>query len=598
MDPQKEKPRITAEMTLPEVIQQYPATRAVFDRYGLQGCGGPTGPYETIEWFARMHGVDLSQLLQELNSVAICEPTTPSYRPTLADRIYRPFFTGGILTVLTLGCVWGAINLLLMGRKGDFGAVDYSWVLAHGHAMVFGFLGFFIMGFAYQAIPRLKHTHLPKPSVALASLPLMAGGLLFQTLGHLYSPRPGYLPLGLIGGFLQILSVLLFCHIMYLAIKYSGKPEPFDAFIYVGSGWFLIASLLNPVIFYLFENAPSYESFLFRVATFNIPYRDIQLLGIAVVFILGVSLRFLPHAYGLREPSPRWRNFLLWGVNSAIILAIASFLARRFTGNPWWMLINWLSSWVLFIAALGSPFQYGLFRQTQHSDRSLKFIRAGYLWFIIAMAMLVLVPVYNLGIYMPITGSRIPFSHAFFGAYRHALTVGFLTLMIVGVSSKVVPTLSGLEIKRTPSLWPSFLLLNVGNLARVTTEIATDFTRSAYAWMGWTGFIEVAGLLLWAWELYRNTRAGDALIQQALLSPPQPSSTVTEISPEVKVGDILSAYPETLDIFLKYGFTPLKHEWARKTLAKRVSLEQAAQFEKISLEDLLRDLRRIIRQKG
>jgi hypothetical protein len=27
---------------------------------------------------------------------------------------------------------------------------------------------------------------------------------------------------------------------------------------------------------------------------------------------------------------------------------------------------------------------------------------------------------------MPLTGSRIPFSHAFFGAYRYAITVGFI----------------------------------------------------------------------------------------------------------------------------------------------------------------------------
>src|SRR6185369_5878530 len=33
------------------------------------------------------------------------------YSPSLADTIYRPFFVAGITTVLTLGCVWGAINL-------------------------------------------------------------------------------------------------------------------------------------------------------------------------------------------------------------------------------------------------------------------------------------------------------------------------------------------------------------------------------------------------------------------------------------------------------------------------------------------------------
>ncbi len=34
---------ITAEAFLPDVIARYPSTRAVFDRYGLHGCGGELG---------------------------------------------------------------------------------------------------------------------------------------------------------------------------------------------------------------------------------------------------------------------------------------------------------------------------------------------------------------------------------------------------------------------------------------------------------------------------------------------------------------------------------------------------------------------------
>jgi uncharacterized protein involved in response to NO len=122
--------------------------------------------------------------------------------------------------------------------------------------------------------------------------------------------------------------------------------------------------------------------------------------------------------------------------------------------------------------------------------------------------MLVFVPVYNFGIYMPVTGSHIPFSHAFFGAYRHAITVGFIMMMIVGVSSKIVPTLSSVDLRRAASLWPTFILLNLGNAMRVTFQVATDFTPNAFPIMGVSGFIEVVGLSLWAYELVRNMRAG------------------------------------------------------------------------------------------
>lgn len=81
-------------------------------------------------------------------------------------------------------------------------------------------------------------------------------------------------------------------------------------------------------------------------------------------------------------------------------------------------------------------------------------------------------------------------------------------MMIVGVSSKVVPSLSGLDVRRANSLWPTFILLNLGNLTRVSFQIATDFSPAAYSVMGVSGFIEVVALALWGYELLANMRVG------------------------------------------------------------------------------------------
>ena len=175
-------------------------------------------------------------------------------------------------------------------------------------------------------------------------------------------------------------------------------------------------------------------------------------------------------------------------------------------GNHWLLMMQWLTAVSLLVIAIVTPFQYRLFGTVPENeqDRGLKFIRAAHVWFIVATAMLVFTPIYNFGIYVPFTGSHVPFSHAFFGAYRHALTVGFIMMMIVGVSSKVVPTLAGLDVRSARSLWPTFLLLNVGNLTRVSFQIATDFSPAAYKVMGISGFIEVVGLALWGYELLVN----------------------------------------------------------------------------------------------
>jgi len=120
------------------------------------------------------------------------------------------------------------------------------------------------------------------------------------------------------------------------------------------------------------------------------------------------------------------------------------------------------------------------------------------------MGMLFMNPVYTFGIYMPSVADAIPFSHAYFGAYRHALTVGFILMMIVGVSLRFVPQFAGLELRKTRPLILSFVLLNAGNILRVSTEIATDFVPAAYPIMGISGFIEVVALILWGSELIRN----------------------------------------------------------------------------------------------
>ena len=110
---------------------------------------------------------------------------------------------------------------------------------------------------------------------------------------------------------------------------------------------FALAAIANPVIFKLFELPGSREQLLFNLATFNIPYRDVQLLGIAVVMILGVSLRLLPHAYGMREPSRGWQEFLFWGVNGSILAGVVLFVAGMSTGNHWLLTVQWLAAIVL-----------------------------------------------------------------------------------------------------------------------------------------------------------------------------------------------------------------------------------------------------------
>src|SRR5262249_491887 len=147
--------KLNEQTLIPDLLARYPQARPVLDRYGLKGCGGVQGPVESLGFFARAHDVPIVQLLEELKAAAdhCVAASREPVGASLADRIYGPFFLGGIGTVLTLGAVWGAYLLVRVGLSCDFHAAGLHEINAHGHAQIFGWVGLFVMGFAYQAFP-------------------------------------------------------------------------------------------------------------------------------------------------------------------------------------------------------------------------------------------------------------------------------------------------------------------------------------------------------------------------------------------------------------------------------------------------------------
>jgi hypothetical protein len=134
--------------------------------------------------------------------------------------------------------------------------------------------------------------------------------------------------------------------------------------------------------------------------------------------------------------------------------------------------------------------QIGVFWKPSQPDRTFKFIRAAYVWLLISCGMMPFFPLYG-------ALTHQVFAHTYMGSHRHAFTVGFISMMILGVSSRVVPILAGIDAKRMNSLWAPFILFNVGCAGRVLLQVLTDFVPNvAYPLIGFTGFIELTGLLL------------------------------------------------------------------------------------------------------
>jgi hypothetical protein len=543
---------------------------------------GPLGPAETLEFFGRAHRVDVERLIGELEEAALEGAAAPlAYSPGPADTIYRRFFKAGIATMFTFGCVLGGISLAIMAARHELASLDLRAITwAHAHAQVAGWVTFFVMGFAYQAIPRFKFTSLWRPRLAVWSLPVMALALTLRRLADIWITNAAWSVTGRIGGAVETAVVALFAWIITQTIRKSKQPaEPYERFLFAALAWMVAAFAFDLWIFTKSGSIAGYRPWVEFIGLWDAPWRDAQLLGFAGGMILGVSQRFLPFIYGFRVVPARTSRlvFYLWNLSVAGNILAYSILIR--TRRPVWGIALELSIFGLFAVVAVLVRAFRLFSARVETDRSLPFLRAAFGWALLALTLFALLPVY--------TATRhVVFSHAYFGGYRHAFTVGFISMMIVGVSSKVVLVLGGLDPHKVRSLRSAFWLLNIGNGMRVLFQILTDTQPWAFPVMAVSAWVEVAGLSIWAVDLWRsmNHRLETRTVSGQVV-----------IDAQTKVADVIDHYPETRSVFLQFGFTLIDNPIARQVFARSISIEQACRLKHVDSVEFLGRLRASVR---
>ena len=61
--------KVTKEMNILEIVQKYPQSIEVFQKYGLGCVGCAAARFENLEAGARVHGFDPDQMVEDINSV-------------------------------------------------------------------------------------------------------------------------------------------------------------------------------------------------------------------------------------------------------------------------------------------------------------------------------------------------------------------------------------------------------------------------------------------------------------------------------------------------------------------------------------------------
>jgi hypothetical protein len=304
----------------------------------------------------------------------------------------------------------------------------------------------------------------------------------------------------------EVAAAGLFAFVIAATVRRSSQPFLIsDAYVASALVWFVVQAVYEGVYLAATFLVPP-DGLVALVGTWQAPLRDVQIHGFALLMILGVSQRILPGMFGLPRPGGRLAAGCLVGLNAAVVGEAAGLVLMRLVGREWAGL--WYLSVLVLVGCVVALVVGGrVFGRAGIPDRSLKFVRAAYAWLLVSLAMLIALPAYQFGLLPALApdshAAQIGFSHAYYGATRHAITVGFISLMIVGVSSRFVPGLLSVDLRTLPRLWLPFVLINVGCALRVAGQTATDFADWVFPLAGVSGTLEVAGLAVWGAHLWR-----------------------------------------------------------------------------------------------
>lgn len=416
--------------------------------------------------------------------------------------VYRKFVVSSIVFTLIAGCTLGALLIATIGLTQNWEAVEHSIIQAHGHVQIFGWVGLMIMGVAYHVVPRLKATRLYSSKIANSSYAFMVFGIVLRAIGQPLAENAFFSSIMALSGILEVFAVSLFVFVIIKTLRSSEKEtEPFERFILAGTFWLLAQTIITATLALYMAS----EGLTTIPEAVNGAYLHMQIFGFIFMFIFGISLRTLPRFMGLKEPSVNMVKLAFIALNVGIILRI---------GAEWFQILYSTSlsrvsvgfSGVLeFIGVIAFVYGLNLFKKPAVDmsdldiDRSYeKFIKIAYVWLPLSVAML-------------LTFSLAEFSagyameHAFIGAYRHAVVIGFISMMIFGYAARIIPVFRGVKLYSVTLSLATFWIINIGNILRVTSELLVGFLGGGFfVLMGVSGFIEVAAIALFGFNILKT----------------------------------------------------------------------------------------------
>jgi len=403
-------------------------------------------------------------------------------REKTLSRLLMLYVSTGLLFMLLPGTFLGVWNLLAISSHHAADSVSPSWIQAHGHAQIFGWIGTFILGIGFYSIPKLRRLNSFALSAVWSSWALWTIGVTLRWLTSVYQWEwRAFLPLS---AALELAAFAIFFRtVSGHRPQESGKTK-LEVWVFVvvaGSVGLLLTLLVNfGVTLFLAVRGTSAEI----PPDFDQRFLVLQTWGFLVPFVWGFSAKWLPVFLGLRPVRGR---FLLLAValNSAGVLV--AFAGSMMAASL--LLIIGMITAVYSLRLLETPARPAKIKGV-HTSFPV-FVRLAYVWALVAA---------SLGIW----AASVQNPRGIWGASRHALTVGFLAMMVFAIGQRVLPAFSGMRLLfSTKLMLVASMLLAVGCLLRVSSEILAyqGLMLSAWSWLSVSAVTEMTAVTLFAANL-------------------------------------------------------------------------------------------------
>lgn len=494
-----------------EFLEQCPGAKWE-GRWSLQELGA----------FARSCGRDETALLNELAAVAgvpVALPT-PS-RTSRRSASPMPIIYVALLVALTLGAGWGVALLLKIAFGVDYGVVSGASVHVHGVAQLWGWMALFVFAVATHLL-RQNTTRPAPPWLDRVGAACVLAALIAFFAGISAAVRHAIPAIDIVGSCLLMSAAILFAiSIVWSLSGAAAGTQRKHGFVFLLL-WLFVWAGADLWLRLRYRDASVLPDSARKLLIV------LPVLGLATNAIYGFGIKLIPGILNI----PRLRHGVLGVALMLHNIGLVLFLIpQRIAETAGAALM--LPAAVLYLIGMnwlrGKPSRpiYGI------DPRGHVLIRVGFFWLVVGLAMILVQQLFP----------SLP--HAYSGAWRHALTVGFITTMILGVGHRIVPIFIKQPLASNWMLLVSAVLIIVGNAGRVVLELVTI---GGWPWtfraMGMTGVLELAALALFALNLLATARNRRRVYREG-----------ERLTPDVRVREAVNARPELQQRFAALGIT-------------------------------------------